>query len=394
MGNTVYSSHNPTVDWPEAGGALQIPAARRRWQAASIAYAARVRTHAMSLAAAAAAPSSDAPPAEPESSPATLTNPGGAMSAARAVARNAAASTLGASVVALLVTPLDVVKVRMQAHVCPVGGALPCADPMHPAGVLDAMRKIAAAEGAPALWRGLPVTLALAVPTTGLYFTVYEALRARAPPDLAGPVAALCAGAAARVVAATAASPLELARTALQAGATGREQSVGALLRGLYARRGASALWRGLGPTLARDVPFSAVYWAGYATLKDPARSPLPRSMFRGGNERAVPLVAGIVAGSAAALATIPADVVKTRRQAAAARSAAACGPECGVVGSVKPTPAGVRGIVREIVRNEGVRGLFKGAAPRVAKVGPSCAIMMGSYELFRGWLGAEGRSL
>ena len=33
-------------------------------------------------------------------------------------------------------------------------------------------------------------------------------------------------------------------------------------------REGVAALWKGLGPTLWRDVPFSMVYWLGYENLK------------------------------------------------------------------------------------------------------------------------------
>jgi len=40
--------------------------------------------------------------------------------------------------------------------------------------------------------------------------------------------------------------------------------------------------------------------------------------------------------------------------------------------------------IYTTIVAEEGVRGLFKGFVPRVAKVAPSCAIMVASYEFFK----------
>lgn len=300
------------------------------------------------------------------------------------ICRNAIASTLGASIVSTIVTPLDVVKVRLQAHVCPVGGSSPCEDPKHVEGSLDAARKIIRHEGIRGLWRGLPVTLLLAIPTTGLYFTMYESLRERISdeyPTISKSGSAITAGAFARAFSAAISSPLELARTSLQSGIGGPSASVGSVLKQVVKTQGLLALWRGLGPTLLRDAPFSAIYWSVYEGLKDPQRSILPHRLFSQGNEFTVYLGAGIGAGGLAALCTVPADVVKTRRQAFVVPSVNVMNRE-----AINPGP-GL--IVRRIVEKEGVRGLFRGAGPRVAKVAPACAIMMGSYEWIRKLLGA-----
>lgn len=263
-------------------------------------------------------------------------------------------------------TPLDVIKVRLQAHICLIPttptGLRVCADPNHLTGAVDAARKIVASDGIRGLWRGLNASLVLALPTTGLYFTMYESFRAQLEERGIGVTSALWAGAGARVAAACVASPLELARTSLQAGVGGRDATVVSVLRGVWIRDGGRALWRGLGPTLLRDAPFSAIYWSCYERLKMRARG-------RVGNEFVGYLGSGILAGGLAALCTVPADVVKTRRQADFK------GP-----GSLE--------IGRRILRDEGVRGLFRGAGPRVGKVAPACAIMMGSFEFFRSLLG------
>jgi solute carrier family 25, member 39/40 len=39
-------------------------------------------------------------------------------------------------------------------------------------------------------------------------------------------------------------------------------------VQGMVRAAGPAALWRGLGPTLWRDVPFSALYWFGYEQLR------------------------------------------------------------------------------------------------------------------------------
>lgn len=306
------------------------------------------------------------PPAPPD----TAAVPSPLSLHARAVARNAAASTLGASVVAVVVTPLDVMKVRMQAHVCPVGGVVPCADPGHVGGMGDALRKVVRADGVRGLWRGLSATLALAVPTTGLYFSMYEAFmsQAAAVDGITDGYAAVLSGASARVVTATVASPVELARIRVQAG---DRRGVLAIVKQVYRQEGTRALWRGLGPTLLRDAPFSAIYWGAYEMLKDPMRSPLPSKMLDREHKFAGYLVSGVGAGSLAALLTVPADVVKTRRQALVASTS-------------DHGPSGTFDIARAIYREEGAQGLLRGVGPRVVKVAPACAIMMGTYELFK----------
>lgn len=90
-----------------------------------------------------------------------------------------------------------------------------------------------------------------------------------------------------------------------------------------------------------------------------------------GGVDTPVHLLSGVGAGVLAAAATVPADVVKTRWQAG----------ERGAPGG----PAGVAAVARGIVAAEGLRGLTRGVGPRVAKVAPSCAIMMASYEALKG---------
>lgn len=43
---------------------------------------------------------------------------------------------------------------------------------------------------------------------------------------------------------------------------------MGKALKATIQTEGVLGLWRGLGPTVLRDVPFSGVYWAIYESLK------------------------------------------------------------------------------------------------------------------------------
>lgn len=290
--------------------------------------------------------------------------------------RNALCSTAGAAVTATVVTPLDVVKVRIQAHVCPVGGHSPCEDPHHVSTSLQALRNILRHEGPKGLWKGLNVTLLLALPTTGIYFTLYELFRSQNRSNNNNNnnnnwFRDGISGASARIVAASIASPLELARTSVQAGVVKNNNGVWGVLKDIRNVYGIKGWWNGLGPTLIRDAPFSAIYWSVYECLK--------RYNFTGrgkntSEEMINYLTSGIGAGALAAFCTVPADVVKTRRQTAAVVSLT--NGHNGNCSSV--------GIVREIVSSEGVKGLFKGAGPRVGKVAPACAIMMGCFEMFK----------
>lgn len=120
-------------------------------------------------------------------------------------------------------------------------------------------------------------------------------------------------------------------------------------------------LWRGLGPTLWRDVPFSGLYWAGYETCK--------AAFNRRGQEGApVAFASGAISGTTAALLTSPFDVLKTRRQALVMSHA-------GKTTATWP-------LVAEILRTEGITALYAGILPRIVKIAPACGIMIACFEV------------
>ena len=118
----------------------------------------------------------------------------------------------------------------------------------------------------------------MGVPSSALYMLGYTHLNLHilsfAPNSATLSVLSpLFAGALSRTLSVTLLSPLELFRTRLQALPAPNlpPPSVKSTLAGLSAmvrKRGVRTLWRGLGATLWRDVPFSAIYWAGYEIMK------------------------------------------------------------------------------------------------------------------------------
>ena len=127
-------------------------------------------------------------------------------------------------------------------------------------------------EGVGALWSGLRPSLLMTVPANVIYFSAYEHLRnvianadgRRGSED----VAPVLAAAGAKLLASTATAPLELMRTRMQAEQALLRQGMLGGAVALVRREGVVALWKGLAPTLWRDVPFSMVYWLGYESLK------------------------------------------------------------------------------------------------------------------------------
>jgi solute carrier family 25 protein 39/40 len=333
-------------------------------------------------------------------------------------------SGIGSSVVAALATtPFDVVKTRMQVApnvsipprscVLPAGGlsgvdksVLRACCILHPqsglvcveagaAGALHAhahavratvqranayktMLTIARSEGMPALWRGTGSNIASCIPSVGVYLTIYEQLKARisqhAVPQQMVP---LVSGTVARAVSVIGTAPLELMRTQVmaQTRAQGRPLSgIGVLARAV-SRDGWRSLWRGTAATLYRDVPFSALYWV----VAEEMRTRLASTWGARRDALSVNLAAGLVAGASAAVTTHPFDVIKTRAQVEGAVAGASFGNRA----------HGTLAALNNLIVTEGWAGLYGGIGPRVLKVGPSCAIVLASFEFFRSIAGA-----
>ncbi|XP_060694756.1 mitochondrial glutamate carrier 1 isoform X2 [Hemiscyllium ocellatum] len=87
-------------------------------------------------------------------------------------------------------------------------------------------------------------------------------------------------------------------------------QTATQITKELLRSKGIAGLYKGLGATLLRDVPFSIVYFPLFANLnKLGQKNPDERSPFY------VSFISGCIAGSTAAVAVNPCDVIKTRLQ-------------------------------------------------------------------------------
>jgi solute carrier family 25 protein 39/40 len=196
--------------------------------------------------------------------------------------------------------------------------------------------------------------------------------------------------------------------------------------------KGITILWRGLGPTLWRDVPFSGeygagdgdgwrlraslpilpildcidfylghnsvskshapcradqstgLYWAGFEIIKSrlsSTSSPLPQM-----SPITTSFLSGAISGTLSALLTQPFDVLKTRRQVFTPSSS--CSPQ-----ALKHRASTIP-LAMHVIKTEGTGALFAGTIPRCAKVAPACGLMIACYEGVGRWLGGEGEQV
>ncbi|KAF4081563.1 hypothetical protein AMELA_G00162690 [Ameiurus melas] len=143
-----------------------------------------------------------------------------------------------------------------------------------------------------------------------------------------------------------------------------KSQTAMQLTRQLLREKGIGGLYKGLGATLLRDVPFSIIYFPLFANLNNLGK--------RGKDGPApfyVSFVSGCIAGSTAAVAVNPVDVIKTRLQSLTR-------------GSQEDTYSGVTDCISKILRKEGPSAFLKGAYCRALVIAPLFGIAQVIYFL------------
>ncbi|RCK56004.1 Mitochondrial carrier protein MTM1 [Candida viswanathii] len=240
---------------------------------------------------------------------------------------------------------------------------------------------VARHEGIGTLWRGLSLTLLMAIPSNIIYFTGYEYIRDHSPIS-EHPLNPLFCGSLARTMLATFTAPFELIKTRLQAIPTDAKSSGHVLsnllkdLMGLVRLNGAATLFKGLGITLWRDVPFSGIYWSSYEFLKLRISRGLKVNFntVKSDDDWKVfitSFLSGSISGAIAVFFTNPFDVGKTRLQITMDEG-----------NQHLKHKTNMFKFLYNIYRTEGVGALYAGFPPRVMKIAPACAIMISSYEI------------
>lgn len=131
------------------------------------------------------------------------------------------------------------------------------------------------------------------------------------------------------------------------------------LTRDVLRNEGVSGLFRGLTPTLAREMPGYCFYFGGY----EATRSLLVSDT---GNKDEIGAAGTMLAGGVGGLcfwtSVFPADVIKSRQQ-------------------VGTSNESFLTIARDIIQREGLRGMYRGLGPCLLRSFPATAVLFLTYE-------------
>uniref|UniRef100_A0A8C4ZRK8 Mitochondrial glutamate carrier 1 n=1 Tax=Gadus morhua TaxID=8049 RepID=A0A8C4ZRK8_GADMO len=253
----------------------------------------------------------------------------------------------------------------------------------------DCLIKTIRSEGYFGMYRGAAVNLTLVTPEKAIKLAANDFFRQHLSVDgkltLVKEMLAGCGAGTCQVVITT---PMEMLKIQLQdAGRIGKNKHTSAqrklmpetvvagtveaksptamqLTRMLLREKGIAGLYKGLGATILRDVPFSIIYFPLFANLNH-----LGKRGVEGPAPFYVSFFSGCLAGSTAAVAVNPVDVIKTRLQSLNR-------------GSTEDTYSGVVDCIRKILRNEGPGAFLKGAYCRALVIAPLFGIAQVVYFL------------
>ncbi|KAF2202712.1 mitochondrial carrier protein [Delitschia confertaspora ATCC 74209] len=336
------------------------------------------------------------------------------------------AGALAAFTVDLLVYPLDTLKTRIQS---------PKYAQLYTNGAAGAVNQAKLFRG---LYQGVGSVIIATLPSSGAFFTTYEhtkALLTRLNPTSASqpqgiiptPIVHAVASSTAELVSCAILTPAEVIKqNAQMVNASSSSSSTNATLQTLAKFRAhPSALWRGYTALSGRNLPFTALQFPLFERIKTGIRGYRDRKGKTTGTLLETGLITALsagTAGSVAAVVTTPIDVVKTRIMLSAADDAprgkkaklsvnanseglvdafgkSAEGPKETIRGTVQSIAQGSSrangrksawAIGKEIMAENGVKGLWRGGALRGVWTMLGSGLYLGTYECGRIWLASR----
>ncbi|XP_058393923.1 mitochondrial adenyl nucleotide antiporter SLC25A23 isoform X2 [Diceros bicornis minor] len=323
--------------------------------------------------------------------------------------------------------PLDRLKVFMQVH----------ASKTNRLNILGGLRSMIREGGVRALWRGNGINVLKIAPESAIKFMAYEQIKRaiRGQQETLHVQERFVAGSLAGATAQTIIYPMEVLKTRLTLRRTGQYKGLWDCARRILEQEGPRAFYRGYLPNVLGIIPYAGIDLAVYelslpgsqdtgqlgttlahriigASKDELQRCPSPpqrvldpaslsrllsssgpahfsvmtlknRWLQQNSHDSADPgivvlLACGTISSTCGQIASYPLALVRTRMQAQAS-----------VEGGLQLS---MLGLLRHILSQEGVRGLYRGIAPNFMKVIPAVSISYVVYENMKQALGVTSR--
>lgn len=285
--------------------------------------------------------------------------------------------------VTTLLFPFSVIKTRLQVATI---------SPTEKVTAIGTAKNIARYEGLPGFYRGFGTIIAGTVPARCAYLSTLEVTKAyvltttssmglpeATKAGLAAGAGGFCGSLASQLIVV----PMDVISSRLMAqgghgGAPAKYAGGLDAFQTILRTQGIRGLYRGFGMSIITYAPSSATWWStygasqrvfwralGYGGEGEGANQKAPG----GGTVVLVQAVGGTCAGGVAALVTTPLDTVKTRIQVLESEA------------GNRPT---VRSTVNKLLREEGVKGFYRGLGPRWASMSLWGTCMITTYEFLK----------
>jgi solute carrier family 25 phosphate transporter 3 len=266
-------------------------------------------------------------------------------------------------------TPVDVVKTRIQLDPATYNN-----------GMIGGFRKIIQNEGAGALLTGAGPTFAGYFLQGAFKFGGYEFFKAQSINFLGAETASnyrtgvyLASSAMAEFFADIALCPLEATRIRLVSDPTYANGLIGGAKK-IFSQEGLGAFYAGFGPILFKQIPYTMAKFVVFEKVSEAVFSRFPKNQMSDAAQTGVNLGSGLVAGMAAAVVSQPADTMLSK------------------INKTKGAPGeGTMTRLIKIGRELGIRGSYTGIGARLFMVGTLTAGQFAIYGDIKKALGATG---
>ncbi|XP_069769089.1 mitochondrial adenyl nucleotide antiporter SLC25A23-like isoform X2 [Narcine bancroftii] len=240
--------------------------------------------------------------------------------------------------------------------------------------LLGSLKAMVKEGGYTSLWRGNGVNVMKIAPETGIKFLAYDKYKrlfsdSHTKLDIHQRFAA---GSLAGVTAQTIVYPLEVLKTRLALGNTGQYKGINNCMKILVRNEGLAALYKGFLPNLLGIIPYAGIELTVYECLKKGycqwyTHDPKDPGIF-------IYLGCGTTSSTCGQLGSYPLALIRTKMQA---QAICKDGTQVSMVQHIMT-----------IMREDGLRGFYRGFTPNCIKVVPAVSISFVIYEWMRNLLG------